>query len=140
VPDIVVNVLFVAGRVLLAMAFAFSAFKYGFGGIGMTWADSYRSPFPRLLRRLSALVMVVAAVLVALGAWADIAALVLAVLMLWVTYRMHPYRNEHDPQARMGQQVHFLKNLGLVGGALVLFYAYNELGDDIAWSLTDPLL
>jgi hypothetical protein len=36
--------------------------------------------------------------------------------------------------------VHFLKNLGLVGGALVLFYAYNELGDDIAWSLTDPLL
>jgi putative oxidoreductase len=138
--DTVVNVVFVAGRVFIAAAFALTAFKYGFGGIGMTYADSYRSPFPTLLRRLCALIVLVAAILVALGAWADVAALVLAALLLWVTWAMHPFWREHDPQARMGQYVHFLKNLGLVGGALVVFYVYDQLGDDAAWSLAGPIL
>jgi putative oxidoreductase len=138
--DTVVNVVFVAGRVLIAAAFALSAVKYGFGGIGMTYADSYRSPFPKLLRGLCALVVLVAAILVALGAWADVAALVLAVLLLWVTLAMHPFWREHDPLARMGQYVHFLKNLGLVGAALVVFYVYDQLGDDADWSLAGPIL
>jgi hypothetical protein len=40
----------------------------------------------------------------------------------------------------MGQYVHFLKNLGLVGAALVVFYVYDQLGDDADWSLAGPIL
>ena len=138
--DTVVDWLFVVARVLVAGAFALSATKYGFGGIGMTYADSYRSPFPKLVRSLCALAIVIAALAVALGAWADIAALVLVALMLWVTYAMHPFWREYDTNARLGQTVHLVKNLGLVGGALLVFFVYNQLGDDAPLSLADPIL
>jgi len=32
-----------------------------------------------------------------------------------------------------------MKNLALLGGAIVLFYLYNQLQDDAGLSLTDPL-
>ena len=131
---------FVVARVLIAGAVALSAFRYGFGGVGMTYADSYRSPFPKLLRRLCVLVVVVAAAAVMLGAWAEIAALVLVGFLLWVTLAMHPYWKEHDPNARLGQKVHLTKNLGLVGGALLVFFVYNQLGGEAPLSLTDPIL
>jgi hypothetical protein len=34
---------------------------------------------------------------------------------------------------------HFMKNMALVGGALVLFYAFNQLQEGAALSITDPL-
>jgi hypothetical protein len=52
---------------------------------------------------------------------------------------MHAYWKETDPQQRTGQQVNFLKNIGLIGGALVIFYTYNQLQDQAGASLTDPL-
>jgi putative oxidoreductase len=140
VPDIVPDLVFVLARTLIAGAVAWSAVRYGFGGVGMTWAESYRSPFPKLLRRVCVLVVVVAALAMIAGAWADIAALVLVALLLWVTLAMHPFWREHDPNARTGQKVHLIKNLGLVGGALAVFYVYNQLGDATAISLTDPIL
>jgi putative oxidoreductase len=130
---------FLIARILIAIVFLMSALKYHFGGIGMRYAESYRAPFPKLMVPFSGLVIVVAALALAAGAWADVAALVLAAFLLVVGYFMHPFWKEPDPQTRLGQQVHFLKNLGLVGGLLVVFYAYDELGAD-ALSLTDPLL
>ena len=58
----------------------------------------------------------VAASALAAGAWADVAALVLLAFLLVTTFFMHPFWKEGDPQAKMGQQVHFLKNLGVAGG------------------------
>jgi hypothetical protein len=34
---------------------------------------------------------------------------------------------------------HFMKNMALAGGALVLFYTYNQLQGDAGLSITDPL-
>jgi uncharacterized membrane protein YphA (DoxX/SURF4 family) len=102
----------------------------------MSYAESYRAPFPKPL----ALVVVIAALALAAGAWADVAALVLLAFLLVTTYLMHPFWKEGDPQARLGQEVHFFKNLAVAGGLLVLFSAYYELGDDAGLSLTDPLL
>jgi putative oxidoreductase len=130
---------FLIARILIAIVFLMSALKYHFGGAGIRYAESYRAPFPRLLVPFSGLVIAVAAAALAAGAWADVAALVLAAFLLVVSYFMHPFWKEPDPQTKLGQQVHFLKNLGLVGGLLVVFYAYDELGAD-ALSLTDPLL
>ena len=138
--DTVVDWVFLLARIFIALVFVMSALKYHFGGIGMRYAESYRAPFPRLLVPLSGLVIVVAAAAVAAGAWADVAALVLVAFLLVASYYMHPFWKEADPQAKLGQQVHFLKNLGLAGGLLVLFYAYYRLGDDAALSATGPLL
>jgi putative oxidoreductase len=127
---------FLIGRILLAIVFLLSAVRYHFGGAGMRYAESYRAPFPKLLVPFSGLVIAVAALLLGLGVWANVAALVLIAFLLVVSYFMHPFWKEPDPETRLGQQVHFAKNLGLVGGLLVVF-AYYE--DKSSLSLTDPL-
>jgi putative oxidoreductase len=127
---------FLIGRILLAIVFLLSAVRYHFGGAGMRYAESYRAPFPKLLVPFSGLVIAVAAVLLGLGVWANVAAIVLIAFLLVVSYFMHPFWKEPDPETRLGQQVHFAKNLGLVGGLLVVF-AYYE--DKSSLSLTDPL-
>ncbi len=130
---------FLIARILIAVVFLMTAFRYHFGGAGMRYAESYRAPFPKLLVPFSGLVIFLAALALALGVWADVAALVLVAFLLVTSYFMHPFWKEPDPQTKLGQQVHFVKNLGLVGGLLVVFYAYDELDAD-ALSLTDPLL
>jgi hypothetical protein len=34
---------------------------------------------------------------------------------------------------------HFLKNISMTGGALALFYAWNQLQSEAGLSITDPL-
>jgi hypothetical protein len=52
---------------------------------------------------------------------------------------MHAFWRETDEQMKANQMAHFMKNLALTGGALVLFYAYNQLQGDAGLSITDPL-
>jgi putative oxidoreductase len=52
---------------------------------------------------------------------------------------MHAFWREEDAQQQQNQMAHFMKNMALAGAALVMFYAYNQLRDDAALSLTDPL-
>jgi hypothetical protein len=40
---------------------------------------------------------------------------------------------------QQNQMAHFMKNMALVGAALVLFYAFNQLQADAGLSITDPL-
>jgi hypothetical protein len=52
---------------------------------------------------------------------------------------MHRFWKETDPQQRQAQLTNFQKNDGLLGGALVIFYASNQLQGEAGPSLTDPL-
>jgi hypothetical protein len=40
---------------------------------------------------------------------------------------------------QQNKMAHSMKNMALVGGALVLFYGFNQLQGDAGLSLTDPL-
>jgi hypothetical protein len=52
---------------------------------------------------------------------------------------MHAFWRGTDPMQRQLQMVASNKNLGLLGGALMLFYVWNQLQGDAGLSLTDPL-
>ena len=130
---------FLLGRILIALVFALSALKFHLGGIGMTYAETNRVPLPRLVVPLAGLVMLAGAAMVAAGAWADLGALLLIAVLLPITGFMHRFWTEDDPQAKLGQQVHFFKNLGLAGGAVLVFFAYHELPDEAPLSATEPL-
>jgi hypothetical protein len=43
---------------------------------------------------------------------------------------MHGFWRETDEQLRSKQMAHFMKNRAMAGGALLLFYAYNQLQED----------
>jgi uncharacterized membrane protein YphA (DoxX/SURF4 family) len=83
--------------------------------------------------------ILVGSVLVALGAWGDLGALLIAAFLVLITPAMHAFWREKEPSARQLQQINFLKNVALLGAALILFYVWNQLHGSAGLSLTGPL-
>ncbi|MGC4788453.1 DoxX family protein [Micromonospora sp. DT178] len=71
------------------------------------------------LIRVNAAVQVGAGLMLATGRLARPAALVLAGTLVPVTLAGHPFWNNDDPATRHNNQIHVLKNLGLLGGLLL---------------------
>lgn len=88
---------------------------------------------------LSGAWMLTGAVLVALGAWADLGALMLFVFLLPTPFIMHAFWREQDQQAKAGEQIHFNKDISLAGAALALFGFFAAFGDQTGLQLTGPL-
>jgi putative oxidoreductase len=134
-----VDVVFLIGRILFVVLFVLSGVTNHFSRGGIAYARSYNAPAPEVMVPLSGAVIIVASAMVVLGVFADLGALLLAAFLIPVSFFMHAYWKETDPQMRQAQQINFLKNVGLLGGALVIFYVYNQLQGDAGLSLTDPL-
>jgi putative oxidoreductase len=75
---------------------------------------------PELAVRANGAAMLAAGVALALGIWPRLAAGVLAGTIVPTTLAGHPYWQIDDPAARRQQRAHFFKNLGLLGGALLV--------------------
>lgn len=82
---------------------------------------------------------VVGGLSVAFGIWGDLGALLLVVTLLPVTFLMHKFWAERDPQARQHELVNFTKNIALIGGAVVLFsmFARDTFGLGLPYTITD---
>jgi len=78
-------------------------------------------------------------VLVGLGVWADLGALLLAGFVLVAAPVFRDYWAVPDPQMRSSEQAHFFKNVSLAGGALLAFVVVQELGAGLEYALGDPL-
>jgi uncharacterized membrane protein YphA (DoxX/SURF4 family) len=72
------------------------------------------------LVRLDAAVKVGAGVALALGKFPRLAAFALALGLVPTSLAAHAFWEHEDPQARAMQQAQFLKNLGLLGGLLMV--------------------
>ncbi|HEY3724693.1 MAG TPA: DoxX family membrane protein [Acidimicrobiia bacterium] len=79
------------------------------------------------LVRINGAAQVGAGVLLAVGVVPRLAAAVLAASLVPTTLAGHRFWAEEDPGARAAQRIHFLKNLGLLGG-LLLVVAGSEPG------------
>ncbi|TWF94484.1 DoxX family protein [Saccharopolyspora dendranthemae] len=71
------------------------------------------------LVRIDAGVKIGAGALLALGKFPRLASLLLAGSIVPTTLAAHRFWEQDDPQQRAEQQIHFLKNLGLLGGVLL---------------------
>lgn len=69
--------------------------------------------------RLDAAVKVLAGTLFAVGRFPRLSATALAVSLVPTTVSAHRFWEEADPARRRTQQLHFLKNAGLLGGLLL---------------------
>ena len=74
---------------------------------------------PETLVRINGAAMAGAGALLALGRFPRLAALILAGSIVPTTLARHRFWEVKDPAARKQQQLHFTKNLGLLGGALL---------------------
>jgi putative oxidoreductase len=134
-----VDVVFLIGRLLVASLFVQSGVANHFGRRGVEYARAYNAPAPEILVPASGAAIVLGGILVAFGIWADLGALLIAAFLLGITPIMHAFWKEQEAEARVSQMVNFTKNFALLGGALIIFYAYNQLQGEAGLSITDPL-
>jgi uncharacterized membrane protein YphA (DoxX/SURF4 family) len=136
-----VDIVFLIGRILFVLVFLFSGSTIHLlqSRQGIEYARMYNVPAPELTVPLSGVMAVLGGLSVLLGIWADLGALLLVAFLLPVAFLMHAFWKETDPQQQANQMAHFMKNMGLVGGALVLFYTWNQLQGEAGLSITDPL-
>jgi len=105
-----------AGRILIALIFLMSGiekFTHYSGTLGyMTQAGL---PFPRVLLVVSGVVEIGCALAIVIGWKTRLAALGLVIWMIPVTLIFH------NPAGGQEAMIHFMKNLAITGGLLVLF-------------------
>ncbi len=83
-------------------------------------------PLPRQATILNGAIMVIAGSALAAGLLPKVAATLLIGALLPTTYVGHPYWKEENPGNRVNQQTHFLKNLAMLGGLLVVLSEKND--------------
>ncbi len=113
------------GRILFAMVFIASGIGHLTNMSGMVgYAQSKGAPAPKIMVPLTGVVIIIGGVLVVLGWHRFIAAGLLFLFLVPTAFIMHAFWKVTDPMAKMGEMVHFQKDLALAGAALVFaFYS-----------------
>jgi len=109
------------GRVLFALIFVIASWGH-FSRAEAAYAASQGVPLATLLVPLSGFLTLGGGLSVALGYRARLGAAVLVVFLVPVTWMMHPFWNVSDPDLMQTQQVMFLKNVSMLGAALLLVH------------------
>jgi|SRR5215207_301460 putative oxidoreductase len=134
------DVVFLIGRILFVVPFLLSVQIHLINREqGVQYARMYNVPLAELGVPLTGLMALVGGLSVLLGVWGDLGALLIAAFLFLITPFMHAFWREQDAMQRGIQTAMFTKNFALAGGALVLFYVWNQLQGDAGASLTDPL-
>ena len=132
------DTLLLIGRILFVPIFLSSAIGHLRNAEMMAgYAGSKGVPSPKAAVQLSGLVLLVGALSVLLGVYADLGALLLFVFLIPTAFLMHAFWKESDAMAKMNETIHFFKDLSLAGAAL---FAYVLAADEaIGATITGPL-
>lgn len=134
------NVVVLIGRILFALLFLGSAFgHFAQRGQMAEYARDKGIPAPGLSVLGSGLLLLVGALSVLLGVWADLGSLLLTVFLVPAAVLMHAFWKETDPGVKQQEMIHFNKDIGLAGAALMLFAFFSHVGGDLGLTLTGPL-
>ncbi|MGE5180988.1 MAG: DoxX family protein [Acidobacteriota bacterium] len=109
------------GRVLFSLIFITSAFSHFTSGT-IDAAAAHGVPLATVLVPAAGILALVGGVSVLLGYRARFGAFLLLLFLVPVTLVMHRFWSVADPQIASMQKVMFMKNLSMMGGALVLMY------------------
>jgi len=115
------------GRLMFVAMFlnsGYAHFKERENMIG--YARMKGAPAPRLLVPATGAMLLAGGLLIGIGVWMDLGAVLIAAFLLPTAYFMHAYWKVDDPQARAGEHAHFFKNLSLAGAALTMVYFFVE--------------
>lgn len=133
--------LWLVGRILFAGVFVWAGISHLIDLDGSTRAAATRvaEPAARFLTVASSIAYILGGLSVILGIWGDLGALLLIVTLIPVTFVGYTFWAERDPDVRRMQQALFLKNIALIGGAVLLFsfFARDTFGAGLPYTMTD---
>src|SRR5213594_5255401 len=108
-------------RLLLVALFLMSAPNH-FKAQTIAYAEQQGVPLARILVPLSGVLALVGGILVLIGWHARAGAWLLVAFLVPVTLAMHAFWRVPDPMMRQIQMAFFMKNLAMLGGALLIAY------------------
>jgi putative oxidoreductase len=109
------------GRVLFSLIFITSSFAH-FSQGAIQYASSMGVPMASILVPCAGILAFFGGLSILLGYKAKIGAWLIVLFLVPVTLMMHSFWQVEDPQAAMLQYIMFMKNLSMLGGALVIAY------------------
>jgi uncharacterized membrane protein YphA (DoxX/SURF4 family) len=130
------DVVLVIGRVLFALIFINSGIAHLTKLEAMAGYAKYKKvPAAKLSVILSGLMILVGGLYIALGIYADLGALLIALFLIPAAVLMHAFWKETDATAKQNESIGFFKDLSLAGAALIIF-ALVATGTDFGPSIT----
>ena len=134
------DVVMLIARVLFALMFVSGGLNHLTKAEAMTgYATFKKVPAPKLANLVSGLLLIAGGLSIILGVYADLGAVVIAVLLVAMALKMHDFWAQSDAQAKQTEMIGFFKNISMAGGALFIFAAYATEGSYIGFSLTESL-
>jgi uncharacterized membrane protein YphA (DoxX/SURF4 family) len=134
------DILVLIGRILFSALFIGSAVGHLTQTKAMAgYAASKNVPQAYAATLVSGVLAGVGGLMVLLGVWPDLGALLLVVFLVPTALLMHGFWRESDPQMRQVELIQFQKDLALAGAALMLVALFSFAGDDLGLTITGPL-
>ena len=116
------DLLLILGRILFGALWIGAGFGHFKNLEAMTGYAKYKKlPAAKLGVIGSGLTFLVGGILIVLGTWVDLAALLIAVTVILAALIFHQYWKESDANTKMQEMMAFNKDMALGGAALILF-------------------
>lgn len=109
------------GRILFSLIFLRTIIGHFSQGT-IQYASSAGVPYASFLVPLSGIISFLGALSIILGYKAKIGAWLIVLFLIPVTFTMHNFWSIADPMAHQIQMVMFMKNISMLGGALMIAF------------------
>jgi putative oxidoreductase len=109
------------GRIFFSFIFLLAVFNH-FSGKTIAYASSQKVPFASWLVPVSGIIATLAGISILLGYKAKLGAWLIVLFLVPVTLMMHNFWAMTDPMMRQMQMAMFLKNISMLGAALLITY------------------
>ena|SRR3989338_7087674 len=125
------DIIFLLGRIILGGYFIVSSWGHFKNLEGMAgYATSKGVPSPRAAVFAGGVLLLLGGLGVLFGIAPELSLALLIIFLVPVSYKMHAFWKETDPNKRMMEQIQFMKNMALIGALLMLYavpWAYTVL-------------
>lgn len=117
-------------RILFSQIFIISGFTHFTSG-SVSFAESMNIPMPDILVPISGLMAIIGGGSILMGIHTRFGAALILFFLIPVTVMMHPFWTYTNPAEAQIQVIQFLKNIALMGGAILLiFYGAGPMSID----------
>lgn len=112
----------IVGRILFALLFINSGIAHFTKNAAMTGYAQYKKvPMAKVSVYVSGIMILLGGLYIALGFYADLGALLIAIFLIPTAFLMHAFWKESDATAKQNESIAFFKDLSLAGAALIIF-------------------
>jgi len=126
--------LFLLGRVVFGGFFLYNGINHFMQLKGLAqYAGAKKVPAPEVAVGASGALLLIGGASIVLGLKPKIGALAIVAFLMSVSPMMHDFWTSEDPQDRMNNMIHFMKNMALLGAALAL------MGVEEPWPASVPV-